>query len=124
MVDGGDQPVWQFAKSIGETTNNVAEYLALVYALQEALRTGCNDLTVKTDSELLVRQMSGQYQVRDARLRILHDLAVHLRAGFARCAIEHIPRAQNGLADRLATQGAKGQERELRSVAENLKKRS
>ena len=123
VFDSGTHPVWQLAKPIGETTNNVAEYLALIYALQEALRSGWTDLTVKSDSELLVRQMNGQYKVRDARLRIFHDLARHLKEGFARCAIEHVPRAENAAADRLATQGARGEEQNLRS-SERLKPRS
>ena len=115
VFDGGTHPVWQLAKPIGETTNNVAEYVALIYVLQEALRCGWTDLTVKSDSELLVRQMNGQYKVRDARLRIFHDLARHLTQGLNRCVIEHVPRTENVLADRLATQGARGEERNLRS---------
>ena len=91
---------------LGETTNNVAEYLALVYALQEALRTGYTAVTVKTDSELLARQVSGRYKVRDARLRLFYDLVVHLQGAFARCDIEHIPRTQNAQADRLAGRAA------------------
>lgn len=107
VLDGGAAPVWQLSKAIGETTNNVAEYLALIYALQEALRAGWTPLTIKSDSELLVRQMNGQYKVRDAQLRLFHDLARSLTQGVARCAIEHIPREQNTLADRLAGQAVK-----------------
>ena len=102
--DGQSRPVRHFAKYLGETTNNVAEYLALVYALQEALREGYTELTVKTDSELLVRQLNGQYRVRDAQLRLFHDLAQHLARAFRRCEIHHVPRTQNRLADRLANQ--------------------
>ena len=68
FLDGSRHPIRQFSKSIGETTNNVAEYLALIYALQEALQAGYASLSIKTDSELLARQLSGQYKVRDARL--------------------------------------------------------
>jgi len=102
--DGKARPVRHFAKYLGETTNNVAEYLALVYALQEALREGYTELTVKTDSELLVRQLNGQYRVRDAELRLFHDLAQHLVRAFRRCEIHHVPRTQNRAADRLANQ--------------------
>ena len=91
-----------FSHYIGEATNNVAEYLALVYALQEALQAGYTAVTVKTDSELLCRQINGQYKVRDGQLRFFHDLALHVMRGFAHCLIEHIPRTQNTLADRLA----------------------
>ena len=107
FLDGDAKPIRQFSKHLGETTNNVAEYLALVYALQEARQIGCRQISVKTDSELLARQINGQYKVRDARLRVLHDLAQSLAQGFAAWRIEHIPRTQNRLADRLAGQAAK-----------------
>ena len=100
----GAKPLREFSKYLGETTNNVAEYLALVYALQEALQAGYAALTVKTDSELLARQVNGQYRVRDGQLRLLHDLALHLVQGFRQCRVEHIPRTENRLADRLAGQ--------------------
>ena len=102
FLDGQARPVRQFSHYLGETTNNVAEYLALVYALQEALRAGYTALTVKTDSELLARQVNGRYRVRDAQLRLFHDLALHLARGFSRCEVQHVPRAQNALADQLA----------------------
>ena len=107
FFDGGSKPVKQLSKYLGETTNNVAEYLALVYALQEALRDGYAAVLVKTDSELLARQLSGQYRVRDPQLRLLHDLARHLIDGFDRCAVTHVPRTQNRLADRLAGEAVK-----------------
>ena len=106
FVDERAQPVRQFSKGIGVSTNNVAEYLALLYALQEAVQAGYRSLTIKTDSELLVRQLNGRYRVRDSHLRLLHDLALHLTQGFVSCRVEHIPRAQNALADRLASRAA------------------
>ena len=108
FLDGGQTPVRQLSKPLGETTNNVAEYLALVYALQEALQAGYTAVTVKTDSELLARQVNGQYRVRDPQLRLFHDLVAHLRQGFARCEVSHIPRSQNRAADRLAGKAADG----------------
>ena len=107
FLDGDAKPMRQFSKYLGEATNNVAEYLALIYALQEAHQIGCPKVSVKTDSELLARQLNGQYKVRDAQLRLLHDLALHLTHGFAAWRIEHIPRTQNRLADRLAGHAAK-----------------
>lgn len=105
--DGEPQPIRQFSKYVGEATNNVAEYLALIYALQEALQQGYTALTVKTDSELLARQINGAYKVRHAHLRLFHDLALHLAQGFRGFSIAHIPRSQNRLADRLAGQAVK-----------------
>jgi len=104
LLDGAEVPARQLSVYLGETTNNVAEYLALVYALQEALRGGYTEVKVKTDSELLARQINGQYRVRDPHLRLFYDLAVHLAKGFRACRVEHIPRTQNRLADRLAGQ--------------------
>ena len=106
VLDGDATPLRELSCPIGETTNNVAEYLALVYALHEALRLGCTSVTVKTDSELLARQMTGQYKVRDTRLRWLHSLAVHMVGAFPHWQIEHIPRTRNTRADRLAGQAA------------------
>lgn len=112
-TDGGGQPAWQFSKHLGQATNNVAEYLALIYALQEALGHGYRAVTVKTDSELLARQVGGQYRVRDAQLRWLHGLAGHLAEQFARVTVQHVPREQNRLADRLAGEAARGREQVL-----------
>jgi ribonuclease HI len=100
-------PAKRLAKPLGEATNNVAEYLALLYALQEALRAGYSSVLVRTDSELLARQMSGRYRVRDRSLQWLHGLAVHLQDGFEHCRIEHVPREQNRLADQLAGTAAR-----------------
>ena len=109
ISNGHRTPALELAKPLGQATNNVAEYLALIYALHEALRAGYDAVTVKTDSELLVRQLSGQYRVRDPQLRLFHDLAVQLRGSFARCDVVHIPREQNRAADRLAGQAAESQ---------------
>ncbi len=102
VLKEGKTTIRQFAQYIGETTNNVAEYLALVYALQEALQAGYPVVMVKTDSELLARQLNGQYKVKDPQLRLFHDLARHLIAGFRSVTITHIPRTENTHADRLA----------------------
>ena len=107
FVDGDAKPIRQLSHYIGETTNNVAEYLALVYALQEALQQGYTELTVKTDSELLARQISGVYRVKDAQLSLFHGLVRHLMQGFRRCDVTHVPRTENTLADRLAGQAVK-----------------
>jgi len=106
--DGEPTPIRQVSKYLGETTNNVAEYLALVYALHEARTAGYRQVIVKTDSELVSRQIGGTYQVRDPVLRVLHDLALHLMREFASVRVEHIPRTANRLADRLAGQAVRG----------------
>ncbi len=106
LVEGQAAPMHEFSKFLGQTTNNVAEYLALVYGLLEVGRHGYRQVTVKTDSELLARQMQGRYKVREPHLRLFHDLAKSLTATFHSFEIEHIPRERNRLADRLAGQAA------------------
>jgi len=92
---------------LGPATNNVAEYLALLYGLQEAQRLGFARLVVKTDSELLARQFNGQYQVRDATLRLFHQLARHMACAFEQLSVEHVGREFNAEADRLARRASR-----------------
>lgn len=105
LSDGATAPQ-EFLWPLGRATNNVAEYLALIYALQEALKARYTHVAVKTDSELLVRQLNGQYRVREPHLKPLHDLARHLIGAFAECRIAHVPRTENRAADRLAGRAA------------------
>jgi ribonuclease HI len=87
---------------IGEATNNVAEYHALLLGLERARARGCIDLEVYSDSELLVRQIQGRYQVRNTALRPLFVKAQELIGGFRHFKIQHVPREQNAEADALA----------------------
>lgn len=105
--NGSAAPAHQLSKPIGQATNNVAEYLALIYALHWALGAGYTAIAVKTDSELLVRQIHGQYRVREPHLRLFHDLAQDLFGHFARWSLAHVPREQNTQADRLAAAAAR-----------------
>ncbi|MFY9402546.1 MAG: ribonuclease HI family protein [Candidatus Omnitrophota bacterium] len=89
---------------IGDTTNNVAEYTALIYALQEALLLRADILKIKTDSQLLARQLKKDYKVKSLKLLSLYSQAEHLLKGFKRVFIENIPREMNKGADRLATE--------------------
>lgn len=87
---------------IGRATNNVAEYRALVHGLRWALARGARNVQVFSDSELLVRQMSGRYRVKSPGLRSLHQEAAALVARFDHALIRHVPREQNRQADALA----------------------
>lgn len=89
---------------IGETTNNQAEYAALITGLREAARLKAEHVDIKTDSELMVRQVQGGYRVRNANLRPLFDEVKQRLASFKSFTISHIPRSQNGTADALANQ--------------------
>ena len=109
FLDAHGQPAATFKHYVGEATNNVAEYLALIYALQEAQARGWRRLAVKTDSELLARQLAGAYKVRDGTLRILHDVVQHARHAFEQVSVQHVSRTLNQEADRLARQAVRSQ---------------
>jgi len=91
-------------KYIGRTTNNVAEYYALIAALDAAAARGIRRLRIQSDSELLVRQMQGAYKVKSADLRPLHERAKKAARALDFFSIEHVPREQNFEADSLANQ--------------------
>ncbi len=106
LITGPDgQVVEQIHRSIGEATNNVAEYRALLLALERARALGCAEIDVYSDSELLVRQLQGRYQVKHPVLRALYTKARSRAAGFRRFHITHVPREENVEADALANRG-------------------
>ena len=94
----------RISKSIGVTTNNIAEYYALIYALQESLMLKAQVLTVYTDSLLLVNQIKGSYKVKNSNLKILHGQVLHLLKGFKKIYLRQIKREENKEADKLANQ--------------------
>jgi probable phosphoglycerate mutase len=98
------QPVTAFGKYIGRTTNNVAEYQGLLAALEYALNHEHPRLRVFTDSELMARQISGQYKVRSPDLKPLFDKAKGLISRLESFSIRHVYREHNREADRLANQ--------------------
>lgn len=87
---------------LGQATNNVAEYQALIYALRWALGRGSDRVEVFSDSQLLVRQLEGRYRVKHPGLQPLFREASGLKARFERVAIRHVPREENREADALA----------------------
>jgi len=87
---------------LGETTNNVAEYTGLLRALEKALELGATRVSVRSDSELMVRQINGQYKVKAQNLKPLFQDAVALLSRFERWAVEHVRREGNKRADQLA----------------------
>ncbi|HEV2949961.1 MAG TPA: ribonuclease HI family protein [Gemmataceae bacterium] len=89
---------------LGVTTNNLAEYTALVRALERAAELGARRLIVHSDSELLVKQMNGAYRVKSPDLRVLHDRAKELIKRFEQVLIRHVRREQNSRADELCNQ--------------------
>jgi len=102
VEDEHGRPVAELSRALGAATNNVAEYHALVAALTWAAGHGCRSLRIKSDSELLVRQMRGEYRVRNAGLQPLYLEARRLVAELDRVRFEHIRRELNTEADALA----------------------
>jgi probable phosphoglycerate mutase len=88
-------------EAIGVATNNVAEYRGLIAGLEKALELGVAELEVVSDSELVVRQMEGDYRVKNETLRELHDQATALADRLDKVAYTAVRRAHNELADRL-----------------------
>ncbi|MBA4371062.1 MAG: ribonuclease H [Coriobacteriaceae bacterium] len=89
---------------IGEATNNVAEYEALIMGLGAALALGVSSIEVLADSELLVRQVTGTYRVKHPNMRPLHARVTRLLAGFESWRIGHVRREQNVAADSLVNE--------------------
>jgi len=100
--DPAGHVVLELAKRLGRETNNVAEYYALLAALDYAASNGISALRIRSDSELLVRQMQGRYKVKSTDLKPLHERAQKLSRQLGYFAIEHVRREQNRDADALA----------------------
>jgi probable phosphoglycerate mutase len=92
----------ELSKSIGIATNNVAEYNGLLAALRYAVDRGEQAVLIRSDSELLVKQMKGEYRVKNAGLQPLHQQARDLMSRLRHVTFEHVRRANNAEADRLA----------------------
>ncbi len=104
----GNQVIDEGSACLGRTTNNVAEYTALLRALEHAAKMGAKRLLIYSDSELLVKQMNGVYRVKNADLRELYDEARKLSREFQEVTIKHVTRENNSDADRLCNEALDG----------------
>ncbi|WPD18807.1 MULTISPECIES: ribonuclease HI family protein [Thermaerobacter] len=105
LIDPHGQVAEQLARYIGTATNNVAEYTALIAGLERALARGARRLDVYSDSELMVRQLNGEYRVKHEGLKPLYHRVRELAACFDAVRFIHVPRERNREADRLANRG-------------------
>jgi len=105
VVKAGGRTV-EISEPIGITTNNVAEYSALIRGLEEASALGADEITVCLDSELVVRQLAGKYRVKSRSLMPFFDRARALLGTFRKTTVKHVPREQNKHADRLSKKAA------------------
>ena len=97
-----DTPLVTVGQFIGHATNNVAEYKALILALEKAKELGAKKVLIRGDSELIIKQMRGEYRVKNVDLRELYDEAQFLIKQFEQAKLEHNLRGKNKLADKLA----------------------
>jgi ribonuclease HI len=102
--DAGGRRLASVAAAIGKATNNVAEYQACLLALRLAARLGARSVTVRMDSDLVVRQLRGEFRIRNDALRGLADEILTEARGFDGVAWERVPRSGNADADRLANE--------------------
>jgi ribonuclease HI len=105
ITDAKGRVLAEVAEGIGVATNNVAEYTAAIRGLERAADLRATDVLLRSDSRLLIEQLSGRYRVKHPALQVLHAKARSLAAGFRTVEYEHVPRELNKEADRLANAG-------------------
>jgi ribonuclease HI len=104
VQDGNGEVVEERSEAIGTATNNVAEYRALLLGIERAAALGARRLELIGDSELIVRQVNGEYKVKDEALRELHRQVRKALEGFDEWSIRHVRRDDNAEADRLVNE--------------------
>ncbi len=104
IFDGQGREVYRISRRLGVATNNEAEYRAAIAALEAALALGARRVELRMDSELVVRQLTARYKVRNPRLIRYHRRILNLRPRFQEVVVRHVPRGENRLADSLANQ--------------------
>lgn len=102
IKDEDNRPITTISQAIGHATNNQAEYRAVITALEEAVKLGAGQVDMRSDSELVVRQINGQYRVKSASLKPLYQQVKQLQNQLEGFTITYIPRQENTEADRLA----------------------
>jgi ribonuclease HI len=106
--DGGGQVLEEVGEKIGEATNNVAEYKALLRGIELAAGHGASELELIGDSELVVRQVEGKYKVKNAGMKQLHEEVKRSLRDFDYWSIRHVRRESNADADRLVNEALDG----------------
>lgn len=108
LEDSDGNVIEEFGQTIGVTTNNVAEYRSLLAGLDLARAHGVEELAVFADSELMVKQIKGQYRVKNEGLKPLHEEVLAKMGAFRRVTVEHVVRQRNSHADRLVNEALDG----------------
>jgi ribonuclease HI len=109
LRNGDGRVVEEVGETIGEATNNVAEYRALLRGIELAAGHGAGEVELIGDSELVVRQVEGRYKVKNAGMKKLHEEVKRALRGFDSWSIRHVRRAENADADRLVNEALDGE---------------
>jgi ribonuclease HI/GNAT superfamily N-acetyltransferase len=123
IQDESGRPVATISQNLGEATNNQAEYRAIIAGLEKALALNATHVELRSDSELVVHQLSGKYRVKNEGLKPLVQKVGVLRTKFSSLAVSYIPREKNMAADRLANQALDGKKVREPAVASDIKVR-
>ena len=107
IKDGQGGHIASISRPVGYATNNQAEYSAIIAALEKAISLGIEQVEIRSDSELVVNQINGDYRVKNAALRTLYIKVKQLESQLKGFSIIHVPREQNKEADRLAGKALK-----------------
>jgi len=108
LKDTAGNAIATISQRLAPTTNNQAEYLAIIGGLEKAVSLGCRHVSVKSDSELIVNQINGQFKIKNTAIRPLYQQVVQLTGKLESFAISYIPREQNRQADELANKALDG----------------
>ncbi len=100
----GGEVLAEISEAIGPATNNVAEYTAVLRALERAAELEAESIVVRSDSQLLVEQLNGRYRVKNPTLKVLHERVRLVARSFTRVEYEHVPRERNTQADALVNE--------------------
>ena len=109
IYGAGEQPIKQIGECIADGTNNQAEYKALIRGLKEALDLGATEIKCFLDSELVVKQLTGKYKVREPQLQKLIVEALKLSNKFLKVDFSHVPREKNKRADKFVNEALDAQ---------------
>jgi len=107
VITSDGKTVKTVSEAIGEATNNVAEYTAVIRALKEAKAIGAEHIRLRMDSQLVFYQLKGEFKVKHANMKPLHEEALGLLKSFKKAECKVVPREENKEADRLATSALK-----------------
>ena len=108
LEQGTGKELARLRRALGTATNNEAEYAAVLLGLAEARRLGASSVALYADSELVIKQLKGEYKVKHPVMKERHQEAMRLLAGFKAWRAAHVPRERNKVADQLANEALDG----------------